>query len=326
MSKLVSIIVAIYNVDQYLNKCIESILSQTYENLEIILINDGSEDNSKLICEKYLAVDDRIILINKTNGGVSSARNRGIDTAKGDYITFIDGDDYICKESIETMVKCIEQFNVDMSVCGYRIFSEEHNVSKISDDSETNTIMSSKDILTEIFKNNKVNGFLWNKMFRRDIFNSIRLPEDMDICEDLYIVCKILRNDLNIYYTSKSLYNYRESVNSVTKNIDKLLLKDGTIKYVDAFNKISELLNNDKDIVKLIRIRKVKVIMETYYLMIKNKYKNKLATTKIYEELHKEKKYYLQNKNIPTKLKVAFTLFIFKLYMENLFTNRSIYE
>ena len=319
MSKLVSIIVAIYNVEMYLEKCIESIMVQSYKNLEIILINDGSTDNSLEICKRYALKDNRIILINKENGGVSRARNVGLNIAKGDYISFVDGDDYICKDMIKKMVENIEKNNFDMSICGYRIFSDESSKTKISDSSEKNIIMNSDEVLKKIFNSNEINGFLWNKLFRKSIFEKIRLPEDMNVCEDLYIVCKILTNNLNIYYTSMPLYNYRENRLGATKSIDKLLLPDGTIKYVDAFEKIGVLLTEKNDITELIRIRRIKTIMETYYLMIKNKYRNKVAERKIYEELKEEKKYYLSNKYVPIKLKLAFILFIIKLYLEELF-------
>ena len=122
MGNLISIIVAIYNVDQYLEQCIDSIINQSYKNLEIILVNDGSTDNSKNICDYYSEIDKRIKVVHKKNGGVSSARNTGIDIATGDYIAFVDSDDYLELNMYETMINNLEQNQCDMGVCGYSIF------------------------------------------------------------------------------------------------------------------------------------------------------------------------------------------------------------
>ena len=112
MKKLISVIVPVFNVEKYLEKCIESIRNQTYKNLEILLINDGSTDKSLEICNKYLEIDDRIVLLNKENGGLSSARNFGIDNAKGEYITFVDSDDFIHELMYETLVYNLEKMIV----------------------------------------------------------------------------------------------------------------------------------------------------------------------------------------------------------------------
>ena len=116
---LVSIIVPVYNAKKYLSNTLESILKQSYKNLEIILVNDGSTDNSKEICEHYAKIDSRIILLNKINGGVSSARNYGLEVAKGDYVSFIDSDDYLTVDMIETLVKDVQNTDVEIAVCGY---------------------------------------------------------------------------------------------------------------------------------------------------------------------------------------------------------------
>ena len=116
----ISIIVPIYNVEKYLRKCIDSILNQSYDNLQIILVDDGSPDNCPKICDEYLNKDNRIQVIHKSNGGLSSARNAGIKVANGKYIAFIDSDDYIELNMIEKLVNAIEKSNADLCICGIR--------------------------------------------------------------------------------------------------------------------------------------------------------------------------------------------------------------
>lgn len=119
MNPKISIIVPIYNVEKYLQKCVDSILCQTYKNLEIILVNDGSPDNCPAICDEYAKKDKRIKVIHKQNGGVSSARNAGLDVATGKYVQFVDSDDWVEPEYSKTMINLIEENNCDLGICGY---------------------------------------------------------------------------------------------------------------------------------------------------------------------------------------------------------------
>ena len=121
MNKLISIIMPVYNAEKYLNRSIESIMNQTYNNIEIILVNDGSTDNSLEICTSYQEKDNRIKLINQANKGVSFARNKGIDEATGDYIMFIDSDDYVEKNMIEDMVSKITEDDIDLVISGIKM-------------------------------------------------------------------------------------------------------------------------------------------------------------------------------------------------------------
>lgn len=318
MDELVSVIVAVYNVERYLDKCIDSIVNQTYPNLEIILINDGSTDKSKKICEKYAKRDDRITLINQENSGVSNVRNKGLDIAKGRYISFVDGDDFIELNMIEVMIYNIKQSKVKISICGYCIFDNNYKKIKQSDTSNEFKVLDSDAILKNIFTNNKINGFLWNKLFEKTVLDDIKLPEDMDICEDLYTVCNILKDNIKCCYTSQPLYNYRENPSSATKSIEKLFNNSGKLKYVDAFEKISELFYEKTWLLDLIRTKTIKTVLETYKLILKNRYKNDTVNKYIISELYKERKFYLSNKNVNMKYKIAFILFSIKLKLENI--------
>lgn len=309
MKDLVSIIIPVFNVEKYLCKCINSVINQTYKNIEIILIDDSSTDKSGNICDYYSNIDNRIKVIHKENEGVSVARNTGLDLANGEYIAFVDSDDYIEKNMIEIMVKNIKKIDGDMSICGYDIFYENQKNNKKSDVNGKDICMNNDEVLEEIFLSNKINGFLWNKLFSKRIFNKIRLPKEMDICEDLYTVCKILTKDMKIYYTNKSLYNYRNTSSSLTKDINKIFLENGELKYTKAYEKIEILYANKIHILELIKLRKIKTIMESYYIVLKNKYNNKLINSYIRKSLKEHRRSYLLNKNVNLKLKFAFISF-----------------
>lgn len=128
MSKLISIIVPVYNVEKYLGKCLESLLNQTYKNLEIILIDDGSTDNSGKLCDIYQKQDNRVVVIHKENGGISSARNAGIEIAKGDYIALVDSDDYVSCEYCEKMLNALITNNAEVAICKLHSFRENEKV------------------------------------------------------------------------------------------------------------------------------------------------------------------------------------------------------
>ncbi len=125
---LISVIVPVYNVELYLEQCLNSIINQTYKNLEIILVNDGSTDNSGVICDLYANIDNRIIVIHKDNGGVSSARNAGLNVAKGNFIGFVDPDDWIADDMYEKLYLNIQNFNANISVCEFRKVMNRENI------------------------------------------------------------------------------------------------------------------------------------------------------------------------------------------------------
>ena len=137
MSEKISVIVPIYKTEQFLSKCIDSIINQTYKNLEIILVDDGSPDNCPKICDEYAKRDNRIKVIHKENGGLSSARNAGIEIATGDFSAFVDSDDWIDSDMYESLVKLSDEYNADIAECGYRFIRPWKVENKILDGSNT---------------------------------------------------------------------------------------------------------------------------------------------------------------------------------------------
>lgn len=217
----ISIIVPVYNTELYLENCINSILNQTYENLEIILVNDGSKDKSGLICDKYAKIDNRIIVIHKENGGVSSARNVGINLSTGDYIVFIDSDDWVECNMIKTLVKIIEKNDYDVIMFGAYIEDLEHQRVdefrvKTEDYKDKNEIMS---IIPELIREEKINS-LWTKIYKASIIQekNIRFNEELSIAEDGLFNYEIFKHIKSFCTINNLLYHYMiRNVISLTK-------------------------------------------------------------------------------------------------------------
>lgn len=190
MKSLVSVIVPIYKVEKYLNKCVDSIINQSYKNLEIILVDDGSPDKCGEICDKYVEKDSRVKVIHKQNGGLSDARNAGIDIAKGDYLLFVDSDDWINKYMIENLVLFATDKNLDIVECK---FISVHDRREIKDEVNVGEckIFSNIEALENHFNGEGVYRCVWNKLYRKYLFDDLRFPKGK-VAEDLHTTYKLL--------------------------------------------------------------------------------------------------------------------------------------
>ena len=258
--KLVSIIVPIFKVEKYLKRCIDSILNQTYRNIEIILIDDGSPDNCGKICDVYAKKDDRIKVIHKENKGVSQARNDGIKLSKGKYIAFVDSDDYVEKNFIEILYNNIIENDADISICNY--FLENDNIKikrKIDNDIPKN--LNSKDFCKYIIRKNSYRGLLLNKLFKRNIFfednRAYLIDEKIHICEDLLFLIENSLKYNRVYFDKKAyLYHYIVRPNSAisseynSKKVTMIYAYDKIIKFIE--DKYPDLLEEyKKDYLKM---------------------------------------------------------------------------
>ena len=171
---LVSIIVPIYKVEPYLRRCLDSIVNQTYSNLEIILIDDGSPDNCPKICDEYSAKDNRVIVIHKENGGLSDARNAGLDICKGEYISFIDSDDWVEKNYVEILLKNIIDSESDISIANHQTFSYSGTFFPVDDLAEG--VFSKNDLIEQIFTTRNQYKIAWGKLFKKELFSTLRFP------------------------------------------------------------------------------------------------------------------------------------------------------
>ena len=236
MDPIISIIVPIYNVGEYLPRCIDSILNQTFKRFELILVNDGSKDNSGVVCDDYARKDTRIKVIHKSNGGVSSARNEGLYVAKGEYIGFVDPDDYIDKNMYEKLYRLCIDNNSDIAICR---FNREIN-GKIQNKESTEEIieLNNMEAMNELFKGNLYRFSLCNKLFSKKCFNDVLFPEER-IHEDLSTTYKLFDNSKKTVYINYCGYIYVRRENSILtstyneKRLQAFIAWDEIIEFID---------------------------------------------------------------------------------------------
>ncbi|MDE6870705.1 MAG: glycosyltransferase [Bacteroidales bacterium] len=209
---MLSIIVPVYNVESYLHRCVDSLLGQSYKDIEIILVDDGSTDKSPAICDWYAANDPRVKVIHKENEGQSAARNDALGIAEGEYIGFVDSDDWVEVNYCEVLVSIIE--NSDLAICSHRILTEEN---KITDKLYGKGIVRKLDenaLWQEIFC--KLNNAVWNKLYRKDLIQGISFPLGIFHGEDLLFNLEYINRCKTAAITDLQLYNYYKRANSVT--------------------------------------------------------------------------------------------------------------
>ena len=232
---LISIIVPIYNMQDYLEKCVKSIQQQTYKNIEIILVNDGSTDSSKEICEKLKNEDSRIKIINKDNGGLSSAKNAGINAATGDYIGFVDSDDHIEKNMYEFLYNLIIRNDADISICGRYIELEN---GKIYQKQKSKTLVM--DTLQALIVLNSYRDFdmaSWDKLYKKELFDNIKFPIGK-LCEDFFTTYQLFDKCKTIVYSSEPKYYYFQRNNSISRNKKiNFFSLEASKSQVDFFNR-----------------------------------------------------------------------------------------
>jgi glycosyltransferase involved in cell wall biosynthesis len=214
MKPLISVIIPIYKVEPYLRKCVDSVLSQTYSDLEIILVDDGSPDNCGKICDEYAEKDSRIKVIHKTNGGVASARNFGLNIAKGDYIGFIDSDDWIEPNMYECLLNDILQNECYISMCEFFLERKKIAIWHIPVDKKT---IEADEVIKLSFLNTNFYA-TWSKLYNKKIFSELRYPEN-GIAEDMFLFFPIVIKAKKISLIRMPLYHYVFRKNSYT-NID----------------------------------------------------------------------------------------------------------
>lgn len=239
--KKISVIVPVYNIDSYLQRMLDSLIRQSYTNLEIILIDDGSLDNSGKICDEYAAMDSRIRVVHKDNEGVSVARNLGLELSSGDYIGFVDSDDVIDENMYKKLYDNMVINDCDISVCDYITFSDKVNFEY----RDNIKIYSREQALRDIINDGAITNFLWNKLFKKSLFNKVRFPMGK-IYEDLYVMPKLIMSSKKVCYDNSKLYGYFKRNNSYVntyndqKNNNYLSFCDECYEYLSKYNFLEE--------------------------------------------------------------------------------------
>ena len=231
---MISIIVPVYNVEIYIRECLNSILTQTMRDFELILVDDGSTDNSGDICEEFKAMDKRIKVFHKENGGLSSARNKGLDEASGEYVCFVDSDDVIRSDYLEKLYEAVVSDDSDMAFC-------DIEAPRLSDAKLKNNFtfkMTSYDAKKWLYDDRTKEYVLmvvaWNKIYSSKIFRDIRYPYGK-LHEDEFIILPILNGCSNISFVSEKMYFYRENESGITSDSKKM-----NVEHLDCVDALSE--------------------------------------------------------------------------------------
>ena len=262
MQPKVSVIIPAYNCERFIGKCIESVCNQTYQNIEILIINDGSKDNTKNIINSFVNKDYRIVYIEQKNSGPSTARNTGLDNANGEYVIFVDSDDTISENYVEYLLNSILIEKCDLVCCGY-IDISTYGQLKYSDFIDNSNCVKKESVLTNVCKG--TGGVLWGKIFKKDIIDlhNIRMNKDIYMCEDLIFVLQYVSHCKSFKYLNEFLYHYnRLNTNSISSNISKGYLHN----YIEVCKHIELiLLSNDieKDCVEQIISDRIQGIVIT---------------------------------------------------------------
>ncbi|MBQ6995529.1 MAG: glycosyltransferase [Lachnospiraceae bacterium] len=223
---LISVIVPVYKVEKYLNRCVESLRKQTYNNLEIILVDDGSPDSCPMMCDGYAQEDERIKVIHQSNSGLSGARNSGLEIATGDYIGFVDSDDYVSDKMYEMLLTEMMKRDADIAICRYTRFSGELAASDDEQSISNIKEMKKMDALDNLYgADGEVYTVAWNKLYRRTVLADIRYPVGK-INEDEFTTYKIMCNASKVILLEKALYYYFYNENSITTNENYLANRD----------------------------------------------------------------------------------------------------
>jgi len=310
---LISVIVPVYNVEKYLRKCIESIINQTYNNLQIILVNDGSTDSSLSICKEYETTDNRIIVIDKENEGPAIARNVGLDSADGDFIAFVDSDDWILENMYEVLLEKQAIHNADMTVCGKLNYYEKTD-SFVSGNLFENDVYCEKEEAIGILMLKSVAP--WNKLYRKKLFDSIRFPEGKFIGEDANVIMRVIKECNGIEIISAELYMYNVRANSLMTSAFKprefFMIEDNVDHYLDMKENFPAVVDVGE---YNIFLSSVMLMTKISKLSWKQIFENKKYINECKSALKKVINHLKSNKYVYKKLRIAVLIIYYTPYL-----------
>ena len=302
---LISIIVPAYNIQDCIQRCVDSIRKQTYPELEILLIDDGSTDNTSRLCDEFAQRDDRIIVYHQKTGGLSSARNYGIERAHGTYLSFIDGDDWVKKDFIEVLYKNIKQANAELSIIGYSLIWDNGN-EKCMTDEKAYCVFNQNEAIHELFAQEKMGCMAWQRLYHKSIFEDIRFPEGK-LFEDVAIALDVVKKCQTVVWTGQSKYYYYQRSGSIvnsTFNIEKLFMLDSCQKMID-YSKRNEGQYNDE--ANAFYLKSAMMLMMQVYGS-ENSTESRYAKKILKKGIQEHRQYIWKNKYLPLRKKVILSL------------------
>ena len=250
MTPKISVIVPVYNVEKYLPRCIDSILSQTFKDFELLLIDDGSPDNSGKICDDYKRKDVRVRVFHKENGGVSSARNLGLDNAKGEWITFSDSDDSLEPNAFARYIEAAEYSRSQIIRAGYRTIYANGEIRECR--IKVPNLLSSKDDILQFMESSRYFGFLWNSFYHNTIIKKVRFETHISWCEDHLFSLIAYSKSNSIYFIPDIVYNYvKQESDSLSYPKDPYMIIDIANLEYDAKKKLTDSKKISEDTISL---------------------------------------------------------------------------
>lgn len=305
----ISIIIAAYNVENYIEKCLQSIVSQTYKDLEIIVVNDGSTDRTLELINTISSKDERIISINKPNGGLSSARNAGLNRASGDYIGFIDGDDYIHPEMYEILLEDILKHHCEISMCAVlKVYSNYTENDCFIDQPK---VLNKKEAIQALIEERYIKHYAWNKLYKARLFEEIRFPEGK-LYEDIFTTYKLFAHADRIVYTNKIGYYYVQRQGSILRSKFDLRKMD----CIQAFQEFKAYVDTNfpelsNDLFWRLNLSTINSLLDM--LKSESLYQDcqfQEMGSKISKDVRKNIGYYVKGSNIPLTFKLLSVLSI----------------
>lgn len=262
LEKLISIIVPVYNVAPYLKRCLDSIKDQSYKKFEVIIVNDGSTDCSREIAKKYTEIDSRFILIDRINGGLSAARNTGMTIAKGEYLVFIDSDDWAEPNFLESLLRNITVHKSDMACCRLRYMNLDKKKCYVYGKPFTREILVGKDIALDAFLVNSIHTAVWAKMYRTSFLkeNNLKFYEGI-VNEDTLFTTQVCLNAKKVSFVNQTLFNSLERSGSISRSSQEKLFRDMKIALDEIKSYIFKNNFNSKEILECYNTRYIKAML-----------------------------------------------------------------
>lgn len=319
MSDLISIIVPVFNVEDFIENCVSSLIGQSYDNIEIILVDDGSLDNSPTICDKLAESDNRITVIHKINEGVSKARNTALDNIKGKYVAFVDGDDFVAPDYIENMYNAIKEHNADIATCDHYRINIDGSTNIVSfGDSKSNSIrcMSGINTLTNMFYGKVCSASSCCKLYSVNLIDKLRFPSDYIMGEDTYFVYYAVSRARVVAHTNKPSYYYIQHCSSVTN------AKSNYIKFYDYVRLYDHIISSDtnlnnKEYFNALVNRLIENNLWAYMKLRKCKNMYFIEKKHIENNIKKYRKYVISNNNAENRVRLACMLTLPSMHIMN---------
>lgn len=312
MNNLVSVIVPVYNVENYLRRCLDSIVNQTHKNLQIILINDGSTDNSYNICKEYSEIDNRITLIDKKNGGLSSARNEGISKAVGEYLLFVDSDDWIELDLVDLVLNRASRTKSDIVLFGYFEVDENGKRHIKGVDYGKERSIDLEDALDLLIKDKLVSSHVWDKFYKRDLFDNINFPLGKNY-EDIFIMHNVFLQAKSFYFLNTPKYNYFQRDNSICHIPSSRNMLDMIDAYLKRFNDLSSVMSIEQKNILITLIKKLCIYDNQYGLINRKEYLLRYQKIiKIKKTAHLQVNFFIRCGFLLTKILPSFIRFLYK--------------